>query len=733
VWVTAIATLLCTLIAAAHSLGVTRLGWLDALEQKTVDARFRQRGPRPVRSDDIVLVALDEEADARTIGQSRRGWARLLQALAGYRVRVVGVDAIFDLPEARLPVRALDRARQALAQLQSQPEITRSQSETLALTALGAVVEENRGDEVLARALPALPVYLGARFFQDRRAAPTTAHGPALLSPARYGEVVDGEAAAWKRPPRVQAAVGALPALVAAARGSGFIDMAADDDGRVRAPHLAMQHEGQVYLPLALALLRELRPGPARLDPDARQVELGRRQLPIGRGGRAHLWFLGPAGTVPQVRAADVLAGRVPRSRLENRLVVVGSARDLLDTPFGRLPRVELHATLAHNALHGELLAPAGPGLLLWTLLLLGAVLSGLQHPRLRARWGRRRWLLPALLLAAHALCAHLLFARAGVLVEMAAPAVGAALVALSALAATWASEGRRVAALRSAFAGRIAPVTDAELALRPVDVRLGGTRREVTLLCAQVDGFPLLAELLAPTELMRWLRERGTTLAQCVLAEQGFVERWQGGTLHAVFGAPLDLHDHAGHGLRAALALRAALPRINAALQAEGHAGIELDIAVHTGPAALGEVGPAQFFEYGATGQAVQLSQQLPALARRYRAPIVLGARAVQCAGARFAVRELDLVRLAGEEQPVRLFELIGPRGTGPIDEDDLERFARALAALRARRWDEAEAGWNEFLRWHPDDGPAQVMRRRAQALRQAPPPADWDGSWPL
>jgi adenylate cyclase len=84
--------------------------------------------------------------------------------------------------------------------------------------------------------------------------------------------------------------------------------------------------------------------------------------------------------------------------------------------------------------------------------------------------------------------------------------------------------------------------------------------------------------------------------------------------------------------------------------------------------------------------------------------------------------------LRVKGKRQGVRVFEV---RDHADTRLDPL--FANGLEALRSRRWLEARETLGRVLAVMPTDGPARVLLDRADLYAQAPPPADWDGTWEL
>src|SRR5436190_4010203 len=108
-WTAIAATLIAIgLTVVHHAVG---LPGIAALEGLSIDARFRLRGPRAPATERIVIVALDDEtrAAAPEVFQTRRGYARLFDALARYQPKAIGVDLFFSSPEEILPPELADR------------------------------------------------------------------------------------------------------------------------------------------------------------------------------------------------------------------------------------------------------------------------------------------------------------------------------------------------------------------------------------------------------------------------------------------------------------------------------------------------------------------------------------------------------------------------------------------------------------------------------------------------
>jgi len=711
-------------LAAGHGHGY-RLPGVDSLETRTIDWRFRARGPRPLVDDRIVVIGLDDETRhaAPDVFQTRRGWARLITALGATGPKAIALDLFFSAPEIILPSALAREVEASFAAAQAEP--APSPALITARTTLGKIVDSLHGDAVLADAIRgARVVVLGAVFRLIERAddRPATPPGePPGLDKAQLGESVGGAATA----PSAYAAVATLPALAAGALAAGAVNHYRDEDGVARRMPLVIEMGGRYYQAIALTLAGLVAGQPTRFFAARREVRLGRRVLPV----TARLNYLGHA--FPRVSAAAILDGRVGRAQLADKVLIVGfthAAYDKVPTPFDPLADgVELHATLLHNLLHDELLRDGGWGPRLGSLLIFALIAILLQSGPVR----RRLWL--PLVVGAAALAAwiglgQLLFAR-GIVVEMVAPAVMFAAVMLGATVTTLSVEGREKAALRGAFAQYVSKSLVERILANPKAARLGGERRELTVLFSDIRGFSRIAESIAPEKLADFMNEYLTPMTEIVLDSDGTLDKYIGDAVMAIWNAPLDIEDHASRACGAALAMQAALGPMNTRWRARDLPGVQIGIGLNSGPMAVGNMGSDARFDYTVLGDAVNLAARLEALTKEYEVDVLCG-EATASAARGFVFRELDHVRMKGKDRPARIFELCGALGDdGVPTAAELTTWAHALAAYRRREFGDAAVQFLALAADRPGDGAARVMARRARDLAEAAPGADWDG----
>jgi len=710
---TAIAgTVVAVALAFVHHALEGGLPGMAALDGFSIDARFRLRGARPVASDRIVIVALDDETrnQAPEVFQTRRGYAKLFDALTEYAPKAVAVDLFFGSREQILSPELADRVRQTAETVQGSTD----PKDGLIL----AVADELRGDDVLAEAMARnRRLVLGAFFVQGN--APT-AREPDGLAKARHGEVADGGGGGALRPMRAGVVHFSLPMFSKHALGAGAVNTFRDDDGVTRRVPLSVEHGGRHYMSLGLAMALIERGAESRYIAGSAKLQAGDLELPLSRGASLTLDVLG-RDRIPRISAAAVLAKTAPRDALAGKLVFLGhtfSASDKVMTPLDPIADgVELHATLTENILTGHILTGTG-----WLVTVVATALLGLIVCAAQLRRIRRRAYVPPLIalgsLVIYIAICIAMFSR-GTVLPIAVPVVFTVGVLLAATVGGLATEGREKAQLRSVFSQYVSrPVVDRILA-DPAKAKLGGERKELTVLFSDIRGFSNFAEGMTPEDLAAFLHEYLTPMTDLVLASGGTLDKYIGDAIMAVWGAPVDLPDHAARACDVALKMQEALVEMNRAWATQGKPQVAIGIGLNTGAMAVGNMGSTARFEYTVLGDQVNLGSRLEALTKEYGVGILVGEATARAAGDAFLFREIDLVRVKGRAGAAPVFELVGRAGRAD------PAFARALALYRKREFVEAKQVFGTL----DGDPAAAIMAKRCEVLVTEPPPADWDG----
>lgn len=705
---------------------------LDQMEAFSYDARLLLTLPRTVDKR-IVIVDLDEKTYAS------EGWpwprakmAELVRQLFDhYNVRVLGFDVDFQDADATAGGQLLDNlAKGPLADLPGFAE------------RLPALKEKLDGDRILAAMLAGKPVVLGLFLKQSLPIGEAASTG-AICAP-----VIDGAGRALLEVdfPRAVGYGGNVAPLQAAAPICGFFDNpGVDQDGLYRRVPLLQEYQGQIYPSLALAVTQmalgnvpvslEFDPPEIRTSLHLERVRVGPVTAPVDGTAAIYVPYRGPQGSFPYVSAVDVLHGTADPAVLNGAVALLGTtAAGLLDyrsTPFSKVfPGVEVHANIISGLLDGRIRqkAPYYSGIEV-TLLLLIAALMTLFYPRLSPLAGT---LLVLGIIAVLAILGFGAWSGANFITPLGIPVVFTLALFLAQMLYGYFGESRLVRDMNKKFGQYIPPQLVDEMAASGKAISMASENRDMTVLFSDIRGFTTISEKFRdkPQELSQLMNEFLGVLTEVVFRHRGTIDKYMGDAIMAFWGAPLEDSTHAFHALQAALEFPQALAKLDAAFEARGWPRLEIGVGLNSGPMMVGNYGSAFRVAYTVISDDVNLGSRLEGLTKEYGVGVICS-EATRSGAPEWTFRELDLVKVKGKEQPVAIYEPLGPKDA--IDaglRQDLTRLRQALRAYRAQRWDEAEReffGLSRSGRPHPL---YELYLERIAENRLHPPAADWDGA---
>jgi adenylate cyclase len=338
--------------------------------------------------------------------------------------------------------------------------------------------------------------------------------------------------------------------------------------------------------------------------------------------GEAWIDFRGPPGTIAHYSYSRVLRGRVPASAFRGKTVIVGaSAPSLQDvhptstTGDELMAGPEVQANAAWTAERGFPLSSSGLVVDLLLILLMAAAPAAATL-RMKAAPA----LLVALALGAlYALAVQLAF-DAGVVAPVVYPLLALVLSSLGALAVNYVLNALERQRVHDTFARFVpAAVVSEVLARTDDDLRLGGERREATVLFSDLRGFTSYSEQLSPESVIDVLNRYLEEMSDAIMDHGGTLVAYMGDGIMALFGAPLDQPDHADRAVAAAREmLEARLPRFNAWMEEAGMGrGFDMGIGLNTGTVMTGQVGSERRVEYTAIGDTTNTASRLEGMTK--------------------------------------------------------------------------------------------------------------------
>jgi adenylate cyclase/guanylate cyclase len=311
----------------------------------------------------------------------------------------------------------------------------------------------------------------------------------------------------------------------------------------------------------------------------------------------------------------------------------------------------------------------------------------------------------------------------------LALPLIEPLLASLAALGATMgyrfviADKGKRL--LRQSFALYLAPALIEKMLSSNKPPVLGGETRNVTVYFSDIADFSAIAEKIPPTELVAAMNEYLSAMTDVIEAHGGFVDKYFGDAIVAVFGAPLDDPHHATNAVRAALRCAASLAMLDRVSAAFGGT-VRQRIGLNSGEALVGNIGSRRRFNYTVMGDVVNLASRLEGSNKLYGTTVIASEATVTLTGRTFVWRELDAIRVKGRRQAVRIFEPLGV--AGEVAPELLSRAQAYGAGLTRYRGRDFAAAAEQFALGAHDDPPSALFLERVRQLAQQPPGPGWE-----
>ncbi|QWW70126.1 adenylate/guanylate cyclase domain-containing protein [Rhizobium sp. WYJ-E13] len=188
--------------------------------------------------------------------------------------------------------------------------------------------------------------------------------------------------------------------------------------------------------------------------------------------------------------------------------------------------------------------------------------------------------------------------------------------------------------------------------------------RQDVTVLFTDIRDFTTISEQHSPEDVVDTLSAYFEILNTTAERNGGTVVQYLGDSIFVMWNAPVEDVDHAEHGCRCALAMKAAIDDLNEENRANGRPELVTRFGLHTGPAVVGSFGALSRQQYTAMGDTINVASRLEGLNKQYDTSILVSAAIRDAVGERFELRSLGLVQLKGRAEKVDLWELIGESG---------------------------------------------------------------------
>ncbi|CCD97477.1 adenylate/guanylate cyclase domain-containing protein [Bradyrhizobium sp. STM 3809] len=702
----------------------------EELRLRTFD-NFQLLSPRTKTARPVTIIDIDEKSlSDPKLGQwpwPRTRIAELIDRLTRLGAVVIAFDVVFAEPDRLNPALAAEM-------FPNLDEATREKLKALP-----------SNDQVLADALRKSRIVLGETASLVKRAdlddtLPVT--GFAMVGdPIPYMEPFPG-------------LLRNVPVIEHAAIGRGLFTIPPERDGIIRRVPMIMRAQDVTMLSLSFEILRVVTGTDTVLvkaeDGGISSLVLRGFQIPTDGNGKIWVHYANHDPSL-YVSAIDVLEGRVPREKVEKKLVLIGPGpsaiglNDIKTTPVYRaMPGVEVHAQVLESVLMGSVLTRPYWGVVVEFF---GAVLLGLLVIVFAPRLGAVTLVIVGGLFAGALLgTSWYFYTQHRLLIDFTYPMLSTTAIYLTLIFASFIREQQQRKEIRGWFAQYMSPVLVEQLAQSPEKLVLGGEEREMTIMFSDVRGFTSISESYKhdPQGLTTLMNRFLTPLTDAIIARKGYVDKYMGDAIMAFWNAPLDDREHHLNACTAALDMLDKIDEVNREREQEaahgGHVYIPLNVGIglNTGIGVVGNMGSELKKNYSVLGDSVNLASRLEGQTKEYGFPIIVGSATALAVKDKLAILELDFIMVKGKTEPEVIYAIAGREDVMYSERFQLLRnlTIEMLAAYRSRDWEEALAAIARGRKRDEEKDLAKLFdlyEARIRAYQQNPPPDDWNGAHAL
>ncbi len=290
-------------------------------------------------------------------------------------------------------------------------------------------------------------------------------------------------------------------------------------------------------------------------------------------------------------------------------------------------------------------------------------------------------------------------------------------------------TEEKKKNEIKNAFGKYVSPILIEELINSPEKLKLGGEKREITILFSDIAGFTSISEKLTPEELVHLLNEYLTEMTNIILKNNGLVDKYIGDAIMCFWGAPLDNKNHAIDACNSAIEMQKKLNELKPIWEKKYGVEVIARIGINTAKCVVGNMGSSDRFDYTAMGDGVNLASRLEGINKSYGTYIMISEFLLEKVNSKFQTREIDTVRVKGKNNGVKIFELVNYKNQ--ITKKELEKIKEFELALKHYKKQEFVKAKEIFEKIN--DETSKIYLERINEYLINPPEKNWDGIYTM
>ena len=587
------------------------------------------------------------------------------------------------------------------------------------LNILMAEHDRTGGDAVLAAALKQYPVVLGSVPSEQAKNTPRVS-GSAILGPEWLDRIV-----------QYPGLIANIPLLENTAAGVGIVNTLPEVDGVNRRVPLIVTVDGKLYAGLAMETLR-VAAGDSTFQ--VKLNELGVEKMRIPAFGPVTTDNLGRVWVDWSQQSKSVSLTNLPKD-FQGAMVIVGPTAAGIANPvptargavFPHEVQAAVVATMVNKVVINR--PDYADGIEILAILLAGVLLLFLT------RWTYVGLASIVVLVAGGIVGSQYAFTNFLFLFDSTAFAVGTVLVALHAYGVKFVSEFLQKQQIKKQFGSYVNPTIVERLQKNPELIKLGGERKELSIVMTDLRGFTTLGESFGDDVegLTQIMNDYMTALSIPVLKNDGTLIKFIGDASLHVHGAPLDDPNHAYTAVKTAQEMIKAIEEFNKELTAKGKPPVGMGAGVNTGETLIGNIGAKSKFGYDVLGDSVSTAARLEGQTKSYGVLLIIGPNTNEIVKDRIFTLELDNIAVKGKTVGLRIYAPLLCGDAGAMAEYMLARETHdeMLAEYRAQKFDAAVDMCRELMGEFDGqmDHSYELWIERCVEMKKVKLPKDWDG----
>lgn len=361
---------------------------------------------------------------------------------------------------------------------------------------------------------------------------------------------------------------------------------------------------------------------------------------------------------------SEVVNGNLPPEYFHNKLVFIGPyAVGLQDQYYTSMSKttamygVEIHANIVQSLLDKTFYSKTSTstGLMIIFFMITS---SFVVIDRFKATWA---FVAYAGFVIAYYIAAVIYYDVQSVVLPLFYVLLALTIVYITSVVSQYILERKEKSRVTNLFGRYVSKGVVDEILASKEEVKLGGERKEVTMVFVDIRGFTPLSEKMEPEEVIVILNEYLDLCTRAVFEYEGTLDKFMGDGVMAIFGAPIEQEDHAIRAVRAALRMKANSGAMEKRLEEKYGRSVSFGVGINSGPAVIGNIGSHDRLDYTAIGDTVNLSARLESNAKPGQ--ILISENTYNMVKEVFEVTALDAIKVKGKEKPVTIYQVEGEK----------------------------------------------------------------------